>query len=490
MEKCEAYEKIKAKREKSEKRNKVILALLVVLAIGGVAGYFGYQYYLTQKGISDGYISPEPTLPPIEQKTFEELPVGVIYEVPEELQEQYLKAAKAKYEKYKDLGSQQEMTVNHPGNFLEKREDVTPRRNEKPSDMLNDDMSLRYPDMFYGFVIHNQEKTQEGEDWFFEVPLRLFKEENTASNKMNQILFIEDYYKNNGKIGEFYQNRGGFDKEYFNGITDSSLSKYPYLTTVELAINSGLIKLSKDQGILKTLFTTMYFPSLGYTGEDQYDIAKRIMYNHTTEHFKEADNVKGFIDKYNARDELPDTYPIFFYPTKVWKIDEKTIVVDIQVDGARGMNMFDTFEMLTKLVQANLTTITEEYEVYEYPEYNKDNTYLVMGRFFNSDLTQGILPDLGYYPINYFGLDSTFIGDSSFLKGNFYVFNEKAEGFLRDYYSILKEKLENNEMPSTREMLKQAAKENNISYNDAMEIFITHYLQATKFGDSGTVDWN
>lgn len=488
MEKFEAYEKIRLKKEKTAKRNKVILTLLAVLIVGGTAGYFGYQHYLTQKGINDGYISPEPTLPAIDQKTFEELPVGVIYEVPEELQEQYLKAAKAKYEKYKDLGPQQMVTLSHPGNYLETREDVTPRRNEKPSDMLNEDMSLRYPDMFYGFVIHDQELTQEGEDRFYLSFRETYKEDNTCSNKMNQILFVEDYYSNGGKIA-YNAFPGGFDQEYLEYLTGSDISNYPYITTTKLAIDSGLMKLSKDQGILKTLFTTMYFPALAYTGEDQYDTAKRIMQIHNTQYFHEADDVEGFSDKYNARNEVEDIYPIFFYPTKVWKIDDKTIVVDIQVENANNMNKFDTFEMLTKLVQANLTTITEEYEVYEFPDYDKENTYLVMGRFFNSDLTQGILPDLGYYPINYFGLDSTFIGGSGYLNGNYYVFNDKAKEFLRDYYSILKEKLANDETPSTREMLKQSAKENNISYDDAMDIFITHYVQSTKIAGSG-VDWN
>lgn len=487
MEKFEAYEKIRAKREKREKRNKVILTLLTVLIIGSTAGHFGYQHYLTQKeyqeGIDAGYISPEPILDAIDQKTFEDLPVGLIYEVSEEDQMKYLEAAKAKYEKYGHLGALQEVTTLKVGTYLDKREDATPRRNEKPSDMLNQDFSLRYPDMFYGFVIHDDTKTKLWTDDVYPAMIDELQKYDRVSRAMNIILFMEDYYKNNNKAEK---QDSAFDSRYHRIINKCEyLSDHPFYTVVSLALESGFLPTSKEQGIVKTLFTNLAIPTLGYgVYGDQYEIAYNENFNKpgvidTFDYFHEADNVKGFINKYNVIDEVEETYPVFYFPTKVWKVDNNTIIVDIQIENANNMNMFDTFEILAKLVQSNLTKITEVYEEYEWPEYDKGNTYLVMGRFFNSDLTQGVMPDMGFYPINYFGVGKGwFIGDNG-LKGNYYVFNDKAQDFLRDYYSILKETLEADKTPFTRNILKEAAKKNNISYNDAMEIFITHYLMTT-----------
>ena len=478
----------KAYLEKKEKRNKVIkkvLAVTAVLAIAGGAGYFGYLKYEEQKGIDAGYVSPEPTLPAIDQQTFEELPQGVIYEVSEEDQQKYLEAAKAKYEAYKHLGAQQTTDFQKPEIWQAEREDVTPRRNEKPSDMLNDDMSLRYPDMFYGFVIHDESITSSARKNATLNRDEEYNSNNTAVNKMNQILWVEDYYNNGGKI---FQNYSSLERKYQGYVNGEAPSKNaPYMQIINRAIKANYFESDKEQGVVNTLFDYFAFPLSAMDGQDWYDIAFDCAAITNNTYFNEAKNIIGFDEKYNAFNEMPETNPVFYYPTRVWKLDENTIVVDIQVEGADNLSRYDMYEILAKLTQGNITKKSESFSIFNKPTVS-DEEYLVMGRFFNSDLTQGIMPDLGTYPINYFGYNFYYVGNDG-TYGNLYVFNDKAKEFLKDYYSILRNRLDNDETPSTREMLKKAAKQNNISYDDAMGIYVTHFLQSTRMGNNGSVNW-
>lgn len=469
--------------------NKLILCILAVLLLGG--GIFGYKMYQDKKqqDIANGLVSPEPTLPAIDQKTFEELPVGVIYEVPEELQNQYLQAAKAKYEKYGYLGQQQKFIygkANMPDQ-LKEREDVTPRDNNEPSDMLNDDMSLRYPDMFYGFIIHDDSLEGLTVDTYANNRYENYKNNNSVSNMMNKILFIEDYYSKGGKISE---RRGTLENEYLSELSSyAGLKRYPSLQMMKEAIKSGLIESSNDADVNYLLFKYLaYHNMIGNNDIDIYNIAHSMMKVDNNSYFHEADGIS--IDnalKYDVAEECTDAIPVYYYPVRVWKIDNNSIVVDIQVENGGHLQTEDILEIYVKLSQSNLSDASKEYKTGDVIEYS-DDKYVVYGRLFNSNITQGILSEFGSYPINYKALGMQTLANITH-HGLSFVPNEKAENLLNDFFTEVREQLDNGETPSTKDILKAVAKKNDIPYKDALAIYGTYYLQSVRTINNPYVSW-
>lgn len=482
----------KEKEIKQKKNHDGLLWIITIaLLIGGTVGYYFVNDYLTEKKkqefIETGLMSPDPVQEAISETTWEELPVGLIYEVPEELQEEYLGYAKAKYEKYKDLGPQQRVSeyTDVPLVYLEKREDVIPRYNEKPSDMLNNDFSLRYPDMFFGFIIHDEKITGNDSKYLATSENRNAQfGENFVQDKMNQILFVEDYYSNGGRL---YGNET-LARKYL-GSANGGQIKRPQQYATARSLKSGFLEEKKNvvDGIFEYMFTAG-----NVVWNDAYQDAYEIMAIKNTEYFKEADNIDDFPEKYNDVDSWEDSYPVFYYPTKVWKIDNNTIVVDFEVVNGDRMASADMYEILAKLIQSNQTTVSKnlDFANYETIEYS-ENMYMVLGRFFDSeDITNGLLAEHGTHILNYTTLNNWYNGCWPFMDRGTYVFNDKAKDFLSDFYDLLENDLNSGKIPSTRQLLKKAASMNNISYNDAMSIYSSYYVYATMSVNSAPVDWD
>ena len=476
-------------KEKTNKKKKLVLGALAVLLLGGgIFGYKMYQNYQMQQLIDGGMASPEPTLPAIDQKTFEELPVGVIYEVPKELQEQYIEAAKAKYEKYGHLGPQQKSFFGNANmhDQLKAREDITPRDNNEPSDMLNDDMSLRYPDMFYGFIIHDDNLEGVNVDSLANKRYDGYREYNSVARAMNSILYIEDYYTNNGKIGNMSKS---LESEYLAELSLSQLPRHASLQMMKEAMKSGLIESSKNADMIYLLFKYMaYHTTIGLNGINVYGSAHSMMAVDNIDYFHEADGIT--VDdalKYDVSKECTEAMPVFYYPVRVWKVDNNSIVVDIQMENGGHLQTADVLEIYVKLSQSNLSDESKEYKTGDIIEYSSDK-YVVYGRLFNSDITQGVLSEYGSFPINYKSLGVQSL-DYTTCHGLTYVPNEKAENLLRDFYTEVKEQLEVKKSPSTKEILRSVAKKNGIPYNDALAIYGTYYLQATTMISIPQINW-
>lgn len=487
------------------KKKKLKKTLLTCLLIGGCyLGYKIYQYVEMQNLIKNGIVSPEPTLEAVDQKTFEELPVGVIYEVPEELQNQYLNSAKAKYEKYKDLGPQQTATdLWNPDHYATEREDVVVRGNKKPSDMLNDDMSLRYPDMFFGFIIHDENitgsRSEVWESYATNQPNLDFRYDGAMADKMNQIFYVEDQYLNGGinfakAYGKNKEDLGDFYKTQLNDANVNAPHN-PVLQSVVRGIESGFYGDNSNKDV-KTLFSYMYMS--GNPSLDQYDTAYHYMNNsYSSYYYNEVTKIDLLPEKYNDVKNLDDTCPVYFYPTKVWKIDNNTIVVDINVVNGDRMTFDDITEILTKFHQANraydeiILMNDESRPIDDFIPYIEleDDTYLVLGRFFDAEgITNGIMPEYGTFVLNYQKIGDWYNGTTTYNERGLFVFNKKAKEFLSEFYDILEEELNNNGKPSTQKMIKQAAKKVGISYQDGLNIYATHYSLST-MNNNSSVQW-
>ena len=466
-------------KEKVKKEGKMPLwATLIIIASLCFIGYKGYETYQLSIAKKD-FVSPTPTLDAISKQDFEDLPVGLIYEVPEEDQKAYLEAAKAKYETYKHLGATQEGSIasNQPEHYLAAREDVIVRNNSQPSDMLNDDMSLRYPDMFYGFIIHDENITgalsKEIVDIYSDGSAD-FKSEEKMANKMNQIFYVEKEFNEEMTIHQHYG--GTMESSYMGYVMGATGEDYPEAELFRRATVSDFFKSDKEIGVVRTIFQYMFFANYGSQG-DPYGAAYHDMYNNgSSYYFNKVDSIDLFPEKYNDVENWEDTYGVYYYPTAVWKVDNNTIVVDIAVVNGDRMASGDRYEILAKINQAN-THLGNNSSTQLYPsqELNED-TYLVMGRFFDAEnITNGIVPEYGTHVLNYKNIGNWTNGACSKHDRGTYVFNDEAKEFLKEFYDILEKELEANNDLSTQKMIQQAAKKTGISYQDALNIYATQY---------------
>ena len=465
----ENKENIQNETEKDKDNGKIptrfkILVLAFLLFLGGIwAWNRRYRFF-------DPTISPKPTLEAITQEQFEELPVGLIYKMSQEEKDQYYALAKQKYEQYKDLGPQQVDSgyMYNPENYAAKRMDATERPNTCPSDMLNEDSSLRYPDMFYGFIIHDESitgKTSKAIAGSRKGPFDYWNE------KANQILFVEDYYLNGGKTSK---NAGTFEWEYIGNANSEGQGMLPESKLINKAYKSGFMQLDSSN-IIRSIFNSMAIPT-SYT-LDAYDTAKTIVAIDLSDYFHEADGLlEELPEKYNDVANWPNSNPVYYFPTKIWKVDNNTIMVDIQIEGGDRMTGDDMFEMMAKINQSNIGE--GEKEGNGRVKYT-DDKYIVFARFFNSDITQGMIPDFGIQTVNYNAIGSWMNGLQSTADHGTFVFNNQAKDILRDIYKEFKTILDAGQTPSTRNVVQEVANKHGVSYVDALNIYVSHYCLST-----------
>lgn len=478
-------EKIKEKEGKMPLWAKLICVL--GLAFLGYKGYETWQLSIAKKD----FVSPAPTVDAITKESFEDLPVGLIYEVPEDLQKQYKEAAIAKYETYKHLGAQQEgsIAISQPEHYLTTREDVIVRNNSKPSDMLNEDMSLRYPDMFYGFIIHDESITGALSKEIVKAysgGSADFKNEKSMAKKMNQIFYVEKEFNNGMTIHQHYGST--MENSYMGYVNGATGQDYPEAELFRRAVKSDFYKSDKEIGVVRTIFQYM-FATTASSG-DAYAAAYHDMENNgSSYYFNEVKEIDLFPEKYNDVENWEDTYGVYYYPTAVWKVDDNTIVVDIAVENGNRMAVGDMYEILTKINQANAHSgNNSSTQLYPYQEL-KEDTYLVMGRFFDAqNITNGIVPEYGTCVLNYKNIGDWTNGAWSSHERGTYVFNDKAQKFLKEFYDILEKELKTNNDLSTKKMIQQAAKKTGISYQDALNIYATHYTLSFLNNMSG-ISW-
>lgn len=469
------------KNEKiKEKDGKMPLWLKLICVLGlAFLGYKGYDTWKLNVAKKD-WMSPTPTVNAITKQEFEDYAVGLIYEVPEEDQKAYLEAAKTKYETYKHLGATQTATgVWNPEYYLTPREDVIARGNSAPTDMLNEDMSLRYPDMFYGFIIHDENLTGENSkkwvnscdnDDFFSCQ---FRKEKNMTGKMNQIFYVEKEFNNGMKIHEHYGST--MENSYMGCVNGAVGQDYPEAELFRRAVKSDFYKPDKEIGVVRTIFQYMFATTGSST--DPYDSAYHDMYNNGSSYdFNEVKEIDLFPEKYNDVKNWEDTYGVYYYPTAVWKVDNNTIVVDIAIANGDRMCHDDMYEILSKLNQSNTHLGNNSSTQLYPPQLLESDTYLVMGRFFDAkDITNGIVPEYGVHVLNYKSIDDWQNGLWIMHDRSTYVFNDKAKEFLKEFYNILEKQLETNNNLSTKKMIQQAANKTGVLYQDALNIYATHY---------------
>ena len=178
--------------EKETKKNKKIKLSTIIIGLALVAALGGGIWWTFIGSKPQGPDLVEPEKEAITQESFEELPVGLIYEFSEEEQQAFLELAKKNYEEYGDKAPDMWGVFNSDEFFYEERWGITRKNNTNPTEMLNEDGSLRYPDGFYGFVVSNRDynlQAQENVRQNYELIT-----DADINAKVNQMLNVEQYY--------------------------------------------------------------------------------------------------------------------------------------------------------------------------------------------------------------------------------------------------------------------------------------------------------
>ena len=462
-------------KKKSWKKWGILLA--IALVCGG--GWFIYDSTKPKPVIL------EPTKPAITKETFDELPVGVIYEYSEEEKKEFIEYAK---QKYNDFGSyptmQSRFWPSEPSDFnnffYEQRPDIARRSNKSPEEMLNDDFSLRYPDAFTGFTISSKKNNGDYYDWDVD-SIR----DVDINERVNQFLNVEEYYLVHNKGGGGSAFSGDRTNPWYSDNYSTAWNEYlrkrvlpnirgysgtPGILT-QRALESGLF--NKENLNTNKIFELMYTATTAYP--EAYEIADsfRVGGHWLTPLVTELESVPS---AYDVVDQLPEDIVVYFYPTKVWKVDNNTIVVDVQIDGCDCLGTLDTNEITMKIIQSNTDDeLNANKGIASIPKMT-DDTYIVYVRLFNSDLTQGFFPDYGVGVANYSHTDDWGLPLLSRQEGFVYSYNQTAQNVLRQYYAKVKELFETNMSISTKQILTEVASNNGISYHDAVNIWGTYYI--------------
>lgn len=461
-------------KKKSWKKWGTLLA--IALVCGG--GWFIYDSTKPKPVIL------EPTKPAITKETFDELPVGVIYEYSEEEKKEFIEYAK---QKYNDFGSyptmQSKLWTSEPSDFdksfYEQRPDVARRSNQSPEEMLNDDFLLRYPDAFTGFTISSKKNNGDYYDWDVD-SIR----DVDINERVNQFLNVEEYYLIHNKGGGGYDFTA--DKKYpscdnYAEAWDQFMDEYTLTSIIgnsgtpgfltKRAYKSGLF--NKENLNTNKIFELMYTATTAYP--EAYELADlfRTGGHWLTPLISGLENVPS---AYDVVDQLPEDVVVYFYPTKVWKVDNNTIVVDVQVDGCDCLGALDTNEIFMKIIQSNTNDELNAYKSTASIPTMTDDSYIVFMRLFNSDLTQGFLPDYGIGVANYSHTDAWGLPLLSKQEGFVYSYNQTAQNVLRQYYAKVNELFDANMPISTKQILTEVASNNGISYHDAVNIWATYYI--------------
>ena len=419
----------------------------------------------------------------ITPESFAEMEKGVIYEITEEEKEFYLDYAKALYEEYKHVGvAQKEGGSSGNKIYYQIREDVQRRKNEKPEDMLNSDGSLKHPEAFTGFVISNRHYAFDyavpGRDDSWTSP------KTNVNRKANAFLLTEEFYLtyNNGNEKNYSEEECLFVIPSSEEWKESTLESLNFSVDNPNGQNTLILKMI-NAGFFDTenKYTNKIFEMLAAGDwnsnirvQNAYDIAATWMFDPAGESI--VDGLENIPEKYNIVNKLPDENVTYFYPTKVWKIDNNTVVVDICIVNGDMLDPIDTNEIVAKIVQSNTTKEISYYS--SDGSIDQKDDYVVYARYFFEDLTQGVFPDGGVSIVNYGTADSWNLVDGmgSGLGGYTYVFNEKAKDVLRGYWGTVAKKLETGEKIDTQAILKVVAKEEGIPYKDALNIWATYLV--------------
>lgn len=465
-----------------------LIGLVGVLAIGGMYVYVNREE-LFPKQLAGDLPDISKDTEAITPESFVEMDKGVIYEITEEEKESYLDYAEKLYKAYKHVGvAQKDGGSNGIETYYQIREDVVRRRNEKPEDMLNADGSLKNPEAFTGFVISNKKYAFD-----YAVPGRddTWTSPKTNVNiKANSYLLIEDFLLtyNNGNKNFFNEDEGIFAINSPEVWREASIDALKMDISAYDGQNSLILKML-EAGFFEgeNKYTNKIFEMLAagrwdnpHNIQSGYDVAASWIYNRRGEAIVEG--LENIPEKYNVIDELPDENVTYFYPTKVWKVDDNTIVVDICIKNGDMLDTIDTKEIVAKIVQSNTMGEISPYK----NQSDLRDDYVVYARYFYDDLTQGVYPDGGISIVNYATADGWDLvsGMGGGLGGYSYVFNDKAKDVLRGYWGTVADKLANNEKIDTLSILKDIAKKENIPYKDAINIWATHFVSRISDKDS------
>ena len=455
----ENKETIQNKTEK-KKKTKTIVKLCVLLAL--VISPFAYQYFTNKP-----YTEPESPIPndkpAITQQAFEDLPVGVIYEFSDEEQKQFLALAQKIYEENKEGQPWYDGTdIDNKDQFLTTREGINRYQNEKPEDMLNEDGSLKHPDAFIGFNVSVKDNNPA---MLINSSTRLIANETKINKRINQMLYYEDYFLRENATGNYKNNIINGTWEWYalgdlRGFSDYTIGN----TLIPVAVESGYTTI--DNKGANMIYSFMEFSSTDY---DVYELLEYFANIREYEPNIGLPTMTDMTDSYNIVNSVSDTNIVYYYPTRVVKLDDKTVIVDIRVDGGEYVGYMNKFDISSKIMQSNTTND----HLSNWTQKKVGEDYTVFARYFISDTSQYMVSELGLAPVNATSISSFWSIDGT---GNGHpdydiVLNDAAKSLMKEYFIKVKETLTNGGLVSTKEIMKEIASKYSISYVDAINIW-------------------
>lgn len=433
----------------------ILLILLLAIPVGLLLGVG----YLKDKDNREILEKLDKKAPAITQQSFEDLPVGLIYEYSEEDKAEFLEMAK-----------DPEFSA---GQFFQETVELT----------LAEDGSLRRPEGFIGRLETNLDgkSKYESEDMTEHLVLDKMIESRFDANGLdidkvvNRILHYEEYWNNGGKVSVNFSGWKWLIDSNYTSLYDDFYGD----EIMKRAMDSEFLK--TDVGVNHLPYEFMFF---GPLIRNPYYMLMEAANNQPDDNYLSVqfNGLSSKLEKYNEADKYSGTVTTYYFPTKVWKLDDKHIIVDVQIENGSMLSTLDINKLVSKINYANAEVVdqedTEGQEAFMVNgTYDPETDFTVSARYFDSDITQGFRPDFGMSIANrYQGYGANF-NTGHFRKD--IVLNEQAKELLKDYYKEINRCMENNETISTLNILKELASKHNMSHEEAVNIWAVNYMQGT-----------
>lgn len=184
----------------------------------------------------------------------------------------------------------------------------------------------------------------------------------------------------------------------------------------------------------------------------------------------------GSISKYNIADSIDSKNTSYYFPTRVWKAADNNVFVDIQIENGGMLSSYDVEKINNNIIYSNMSGVKED-SLYL---FDQEKVFLVDARYFDSDISQGMLPEFGLKLANRAPWEP--FGDMTAHSSYDVVLNDDANNLLRDYFKEVK-RLHNEDLPiNTLEIMKEISEQHNIPFEDAINIWAVHTLSSVLMG--------
>lgn len=350
------------------------------------------------------------------------------------------------------------------GDMLQPRQvDATKRYQAsslKPGHIFNEDLSLKDPSVFFGFTSVGETNT---DDWKEEYPLILTEYKDYFVGALKN---LDNQYKNqeNNDLGEIINNEIKANpslldpslpldngKEYLRGFTMGA----------QYIIYSDFID-HKDSSYINPLLAFLHVNPNYFHIFQSYNNGIKVNYD-------------PFPEEYNYFKDNQN-YFTTYVPSKITKIDDKTFIVDVEVD--KPVDKIGATQIYKAIyrhfVEDEINPITFEnckLDLSVRINYKGNINHYMLPDFIFDSLT----PTLIQLPNNNHNNISTKFG--SMIGVPDWYPNEEAQQWVNDYFAKESEAYLSNSQFSIFDTIKEISNKYNAEYDDVENVIMSYYYR-------------